>query len=694
MPSDPPTEPSLGPPEECAEAPDDRHTAAPPPQAAPFGRPRRLHPTSVLLGLNLRQLAQLFIFPLAASPAGAQAAVIVLTLAGTIGLALRVLAWQRFHYSFDGEVLRVDAGVLSRRHRALHVDRIQQVEVDRSFLQRLLGLAALRVETAGTSGEVEVELRVVSDEEARALHAAVRAGKARANRLVGAAVKDVGESERLEPRRSEILRVPFRHVVVASVTGARLLVFPAVIAGAFEFAGENLEKWFETVIEQLVVRGVVDRPELVAAPLRLGLAVAAVVGLWLATAIVVGVLRDASFRIEQVEGDLYVSRGLLSTRDSVLPLRRVQLVQVHRNWLRRLLGYTSARVYSGGGSAEADRRVAIPLLPAGDVDAIVGALYPGVRGVPELASHPRSAMRRAIFRWLRAAAALVAAIWLLPFGWFEPLRAPVLVMLPAAVALGIAEYRQLGHAVTARIVASRRGALTITTSLAPVVKVQAVTTRASWFQRRLDLATVRVHIAGPGGDVEVLDAGRDAARELHARLTEHAAGPCARRTGAPRLPTGEGAAMSLQDRIQSDLTASMKARDRALTSALRLILAEMRNEAVARGRGAQGVLSDEEVQLLLRREMKRRRESAEAFRAAGRPERAAQEETEADLYASYLPRALGDDELFVLVDEVVAESGATGPRDMGRVMKAIMARVGSRAEGARVADVVRSRLQG
>lgn len=98
--------------------------------------------------------------------------------------------------------------------------------------------------------------------------------------------------------------------------------------------------------------------------------------------------------------------------------------------------------------------------------------------------------------------------------------------------------------------------------------------------------------------------------------------------------------MGLQDRIQADLTAAMKARDRARTSALRLILAEMRNDAVARGRGPQGSLVDEEVELLLRREMKRRKESVQAFQAAGREDRAKQEEWEADLYASYLPHPL------------------------------------------------------
>ncbi|MFN2555535.1 MAG: PH domain-containing protein [Nitriliruptorales bacterium] len=489
-----------------------------PHQASPFARARRLHPASMLLGLNLRQLVQLFVFPALASPAGAQAATMVLVLVGIVGLVLRILGWWRFHYSFDGDVLRVDAGVLTRNHRALHVDRIQQVEVDRSMLQRLLGLAELRVETAGTSAEVEVDLRVVTAAEARALEEAIRAARARATLLVGPHAPDVDEREPLEPRRREVLRVPLRHVIIASLTGSRLLVFPAVMGGAFELAGENLDEWFETALEQLRVRAWVGLGETLD-PLTIGLAAVAVVALWLVTAIVVGVLRDAEFAIEQVEEDLHVSRGLLSTRDSVLPLWRIQLVQVHRNWLRSLLGYVAVRVYSAGGSAQADRRVTIPLLPAAHVNSVIRELYPDSPGMPELTGHPRSAMRRAILRWLRPSAALVAAVWLPPFVWLEPLRVPVLGLLPAGVVLGVAEYRQLAHGMTERIIASRRGALQITISLAPVAKVQAVTIRANWFQRRLDLATVRVHLAGPGGDVEVSDAATDDARALQERLS-------------------------------------------------------------------------------------------------------------------------------------------------------------------------------
>lgn len=150
--------------------------------------------------------------------------------------------------------------------------------------------------------------------------------------------------------------------------------------------------------------------------------------------------------------------------------------------------------------------------------------------------------------------------------------------------------------------------------------------------------------------------------------------------------------MSLQERIQSDLHAAMKARDTERVSALRMVLAAVKNEAVAQNLGGSGQLDDDTVQRLLRTEVKRRRESAEAFRDAGRQEQAAREEAEAEIYATYLPEPLSDDELRQVVEETVAEVGAEGPQDTGRVMGAVMPKVGVRAEGSRVAALVRERL--
>jgi uncharacterized protein len=152
--------------------------------------------------------------------------------------------------------------------------------------------------------------------------------------------------------------------------------------------------------------------------------------------------------------------------------------------------------------------------------------------------------------------------------------------------------------------------------------------------------------------------------------------------------------MSLQRRIEDDLHAAMKARDKATTSALRMVVAALKNRAVADGLGPQGELDDAVVQQVLTTEVKRRKEAAKAFAEGGRDEAAASELTEAALYEGYLPAQLDDDELTAIVDRVVTELGAEGPKAMGQVMKAAMAEVAGRADGGRVSALVKQRLTG
>jgi uncharacterized protein len=151
---------------------------------------------------------------------------------------------------------------------------------------------------------------------------------------------------------------------------------------------------------------------------------------------------------------------------------------------------------------------------------------------------------------------------------------------------------------------------------------------------------------------------------------------------------------TLHDQVEADLRTAMKARDKARTSALRLVIAALKNTAVSEGLGPQGRLPDETVQKVLGTEVKRRREAATAFAEAGREESAASELAEAAIYEAYLPAQLSDEELGRIVDEVVTETGADGPKAMGQVMKATMARVQGRADGSRVSALVKARLTG
>jgi uncharacterized protein YqeY len=146
----------------------------------------------------------------------------------------------------------------------------------------------------------------------------------------------------------------------------------------------------------------------------------------------------------------------------------------------------------------------------------------------------------------------------------------------------------------------------------------------------------------------------------------------------------------LKDRLRADLTTAMKSRDELRTATLRMVLAAVSAEEVAGSQARE--LSDDEVQAVLRREAKKRREAAEAYEGAGRAEQAARERAEGDVVAGYLPAQLDDSDLAALVADVVTQTGASGMKDMGRVMGAATKAVAGRAEGGRVAAEVRRQL--
>ncbi len=146
----------------------------------------------------------------------------------------------------------------------------------------------------------------------------------------------------------------------------------------------------------------------------------------------------------------------------------------------------------------------------------------------------------------------------------------------------------------------------------------------------------------------------------------------------------------LKDTLRTDLTAAIRGRDEVRTATLRMVLAAITNDEVAGDVARE--LSDDDVQAVLRREAKKRREAATAFADGGRPERAAREQAELAVLEGYLPAQLDDDALAGLVATAVRDIGAAGPQAMGQVMKQVQAAVAGRADGGRVAAEVRRQL--
>ena len=147
--------------------------------------------------------------------------------------------------------------------------------------------------------------------------------------------------------------------------------------------------------------------------------------------------------------------------------------------------------------------------------------------------------------------------------------------------------------------------------------------------------------------------------------------------------------MSASERIQQDVKAAMRARDKPRLGALRMLGAALKNGEIEAGRP----LEEQEEQTILRRQLKQREESAEAFRKAGREGQAVSEAAEADVVRVYLPQPLSPEVLEKIVDAAIQETGATGMRDMGRVMGRATQLSEGRAEGRELSALVKERLQ-
>jgi uncharacterized protein len=153
--------------------------------------------------------------------------------------------------------------------------------------------------------------------------------------------------------------------------------------------------------------------------------------------------------------------------------------------------------------------------------------------------------------------------------------------------------------------------------------------------------------------------------------------------------------MSLRERLSSDLQDAMRQRDEVRKRTIRLVIAAIQKEEAGTDESSgRRTVGDEEILQLISRQVKQRRDSIEAYQAGNRPDLVAEEEAEMAILQAYLPPVLGRAEIETEARKVIAEVGASGPRDMGKVMKPLLARLGDQADGRLVSQVVRDLLAG
>ena len=431
-----------------------------------------------------------------------------------VGLvAYEIGYWSRYEYALTADTFDIRSGVFRRRNREIPVDRIQNVDISRNVVQRLLGIAAVDLETAG-GGATEAAVRYVTFEEAKRLQRTLAARKrgAKAAREQSEASGETAPT----PETESLFELTSRELALVG-----LLSFDVRTPGLVIF-----------VVYGLVTAGQSGSPVpipgggLALAALAVGLVFLVVFISWAAGA-VAAVLNYYDFSLRRVDDELQYERGLLRRYDGSIPLDKVQTLTVVDDPLKRYFGYAALYVetagYAPGASGDRGSQAAVPIARRERVLALVGELE-GVT-IAGLERPPKRVRRRYVARYLIAVGALTAlgvAVERLLIA--DPVWVGPLLLVPLVPVAAHLKWRNRGHALGDDHLLTRNGVLRRETKVVPYYRVQTVIDGRTLFQRRWSLGTVTADTAGSlsltGGDAAAVDVDVTTAERLRETLVD------------------------------------------------------------------------------------------------------------------------------------------------------------------------------
>jgi putative membrane protein len=427
---------------------------------------------------------------------------------GVALVAYELARYRRFAYALTADTLDIGSGVFARREREIPLSRIQNVDISRNVIQRALGVAAVRFETAGGS-ETEAVLRFVAADEATRLQ-----------REVARLKRGVETSSDRE-------------------TAFELATDELWLLGAlsFDFRLPGVALLLLSGATSLVPRLVGDAS--VAA--LVALVAVAVVGValvsWVAGA-AVAVLNYYGFVLSRADEGLEYERGLLQRYSGTIPLDKLQALVVRDNPLKRRFGYASLSLrtagYAPGSGPQGGSEAAVPLATRERVDDLVADLEGVDLSAATFERPPKRVRRRYAVRYLLLVGALAALGWGVgavvggTVPWYLPLFG--LPLVPPAAHL---KWKHRGYWLGDHHAVTRNGVLRRSTTVVPYYRVQTVIDRRGPLQRRWRLATVVFDTAGSGSggdpDAAAVDVDRETADRLRAAAADRLRDALARR---------------------------------------------------------------------------------------------------------------------------------------------------------------------
>lgn len=406
-----------------------------------------------------------------------------------------ILTWLRFTFRIEEGELRIESGIFVKKKRYIPFERIQSLDFSEGVLQRMFGLVKVKVETAGSTnlGQAEAELTAITKEEAKAIKDALSLVKN------GQTSTNIMDEEVTENEESLYQITSSQLVLLATTSGGAGVILSAIVAFVFQFDELIPYKKVYYEFQHFIANGIVV----------ISLAVLLVFFVAWVLAFISTLLKYANFTVQKVEGDLIISRGLLEKRQMTIPINRIQGIRISENLIRQPLRHATVYVESAGGSINKESNSTIMLLPIvkkREIPELLHSILPDYDLNPEVASVPKRAWQRYMFRGLFFPILLVLGVVLFfrPWGWLS------LLLIPLAAVWAHWKYKDAGWSVNdLQLTLTYRGIIKNTVMMKRN-KIQALSIQNNYFQKRKKLSTVQATIisgiGGSGGTVNDVEA--------------------------------------------------------------------------------------------------------------------------------------------------------------------------------------------
>lgn len=479
-------------PDDAPPAPASPEAPAPPDEKHAPETARRLHPLT-LFQQGILSIPGLLVIAIPLFLGGGSGntwfSLFALVVYGVVAVPLLVLRYLRFRYWITAREIVIRSGVLNRQDRSIPLERVQNVQIEQPLLPRLMGTARVKIETAGSSN-TEGVLEYVALEEAQRLRRVVRTYQRRRKPDAADALTSDAPDEATADAEVELLfAMPLRRVLLSGAFRFSLL-YVALVLSVLQYVPDfedSVVRWIEQGRWQWMADAAAASPWLAVALTGLVAALFA----WL-TGVLINLNRYYGFRLSLEDGKLQRRHGLLTLSQGTIPLDRVQALILRTNPLMRAFGFYRLELQTMGLDVkEQGHQVAVPFAERAEVLRLARAIRP--LDFPEhFDPVSRLTIRRAFVRYAVALGLVVAP--LAHFVW-SPLWWG-LAALPLLGGLAVLRYRNMGYRLSTRHLYVRSGVFQHFVWVLPVEKHQVFYTRASFFQRRLGLASLYADTAG------------------------------------------------------------------------------------------------------------------------------------------------------------------------------------------------------